>query len=354
MNTATTPDINVIIATRNRASGLEELLHALAQQQTNGRFSFDVLVADNGSTDETRQVVEQLRSSVPVPLRYLYEARTGKPWALNRALQASTGRMLAFIDDDVRPTPGWLGALWTCLEEGRADAVGGRVLPHWTGPRPAWLSGDAAAPFIFGALGCVDHGDRRLMSTLSGQYHWLVGGNLALRRELVQQLGGFDVRMRRGQDTEYAMRCLRHGKRVMYEPTALAYHKIGPDRLTPAYFRRWWHQRGYFRAYRAPWTLSHLVTVEPLLWYWDVCRFSGLWFAKASSGRPWAERFLYEVRLRERISEWTHRAQLLPSVWSAVLKQGPRLLRGTTSYLDLEQHGFVNGSLNGCPNRTHR
>ena len=138
MNPAT-PDISVIIATRNRAESLRDVLDSLARQDTAGKFSYEVLAVDNGSTDTTRRVIETLQPAFPVSLRYCYEGRTGKPWALNAGIQESRGKLLAFTDDDTVPESTWLFALWSCFQEERADALAGRILPLWTAPRPSWL-----------------------------------------------------------------------------------------------------------------------------------------------------------------------------------------------------------------------
>ncbi len=327
-------DVSVIIATRNRAESLAHTLAQLARQETQGVFTYEVVIVDNGSTDQTRDVVQRLTERFPVPLRYVQEPCAGKPWAVNTGFRHAQGAVFALTDDDVRPTPTWLAGLWSCVMEERADVVAGKILPEWTGPRPAWLSDEAIRPFVFGALGCVDHGDQRLVSSV-GHPYYCVGGNLALRREVVQELGGLDVRMGRGEDTEYSWRCLRAGKKLVYEPAAVVFHAIGPERLTTAYFRRWWHARGYYRAYRLPWRLHNLLMLESPRWYAESLELVLLWAGRSLTGRPWAQRFLCEVRLRERGSQWMQRARLLPAMWHAVLTKGRGILSGTVSYVDV-------------------
>ena len=125
------PDVTVIIPTRNRADSLREMLKILSRQDTEGMFTYEVLVADNGSTDHTARAVETLRGSFPVTLRYVYEGRRGRCHALNRGIQDAAGRILAFTDDDVEVASGWLRAIWRCFEEERVDAVAGRILQVW-------------------------------------------------------------------------------------------------------------------------------------------------------------------------------------------------------------------------------
>jgi GT2 family glycosyltransferase len=312
----TPPDLTVIIASRDRRAALEELLGRLAQQETRGRFTYEVLVVDNGSTDGTRAMVERVRAGYPAPLRYAYEARPGKPRALNRGLAEARGAVLAFTDDDVLVSPGWLLALWQCLEEEQADAVAGRVLPRWTAGRPAWLTDEVCRQL--GGLGCVDYGERRVRGGDGRDLRW-VGGNMAVRREAVARLGGFDLRMLRGQDTEYYRRALEAGLRLVYEPAALAYHRVPAARTSPAYFRRWRDRMGFYQAYFVPWKRSHLVTIMPLWRYRMLVWLAKEWLKRAVTRRPWWERFQYELYLREAVAVWRRRVQLWPRWWLTVL-----------------------------------
>ena len=258
-----------------------------------------------------------LQAGFPVPLRYIYEGRPGKPWALNAGLREAKGRIFAFTDDDVLVAPTWLRGLWTCLREEGIDAVTGKILPLWITARPAWVTDNYLK---FGGTGCLDYGDRRLHRTDRSNLRW-VGGNLAIRREAVERVGGYDVRMIRAQDTEYYHRCIRNGITVCYEPEAVVYHKLGGDRLTPDYFRRWRHRTGHYHAYLLPWRKHHLLTVVPITWYAETWSSLRSWVAKRLTRRPWEERFRDELRLREASSVWLHRLQLWPR-WALTVLTG--------------------------------
>jgi glycosyltransferase involved in cell wall biosynthesis len=325
-----TPDFSVILATRDRAESLRETLEALMRQETGGAFTYEILVVDNGSTDSTQGVIGEPQATSPVLLRYLYEGRQGKPFALNTGLQYAAGQFLAFTDDDILPTPMWLTALWRCFREEQADGVAGRILPRWIASRPAWLTDQMV--LHFGALGCVDHGPHRLSSLAKHDCRW-VGGNLAIRRAVVSQVGGYHTHMDRAEDTEYYYRCVYHGLSVVYEPTALVYHKIWPERMTPQYLRWWHHTTGYYHAYALPWRASHVFTVVPA----DQCLKSlGLalrWGLLFLIRRPWAERFYDELLLRLGFSAWLHRLQLWPPWCWAVLTGRQRKAIETGAFL---------------------
>ncbi len=302
------PDMTVIIATRNRAGNLRQTLETLAGQETNGAFTYEILVIDNGSTDETRQVVEGLQPTFPVLLHYVYEGRAGKPWALNTGMRVARGAIFAFTDDDILVGERWLLAYWLCFAEEQADGVTGRILPRWTSERPAWLTDEAFRQI--GGMGCIDWGQTRLSST-QHDCRW-VGGNMAIRRDVVQRIGGYDTRLVRAQDTEYYCRCIDHGLAVVYEPAALVYHKIRAERMTPQSFRRWRHMTGYYHAYLLPWHKTHLLTIMPLWRYQRTWQLLSIWLKRTLRGSPWWERFHFELLLREDLTIWRRRIQLWP------------------------------------------
>ena len=313
---ALSPDISIILATRNRAESLRDTLAALARQETGGTFTYEVLVVDNGSTDSTRRVVETLQPAFPAPLRYLYEPRPGKPFALNTGLPQARGQVFAFLDDDIVPSPTWLASLRTCFVEEAADGVAGRIIPDWVDGRPEWLTDDVMR--ALGTLGCLDFGPARTVMTDDG---WWVGGNMAFRRELAARLGGYDVRRLRGQDVELFHRFIQAGVKIVYEPSAVARHRIGAYRLTPAHFRRWHERSGYYRAYSWPWKPKHLVTLMPLYAYRDLLRCLSRWWLMRREGEQRWLRFAYECKARALWQALVHRLQLWPQGCLTVLKR---------------------------------
>src|SRR4051794_8438090 len=101
-------DFTLLVCTFNRAGDLRELLQTALHQRTEGRFSYEVLVVDNNSTDATRAVVEEFRAATPDRLRSLFEPRQGKSNALNSGLAALRGAHYAIVDDDFLLPSNWL------------------------------------------------------------------------------------------------------------------------------------------------------------------------------------------------------------------------------------------------------
>ena len=150
------PLVSVIIATRNRSALLAHTLEALRLQHW-PRERFEVIVADNGSCDDTRGVVLRAAQGPDAPsLRYLFVAAAGKSHAVNAALEIARGELFALTDDDVRAEPAWLERHRRRRSNGPASissrAASGRI---WETPPPSWLS-----PALYGVLAIPDNGSR--------------------------------------------------------------------------------------------------------------------------------------------------------------------------------------------------
>lgn len=263
---------SVVIATRNRQALLAETLQALSAQDWPAD-SFEIIVADNGSTDATPGVVAEAASRRGAPLvRYLFVPEPGKSTAVNQALPLANGDFIAFTDDDVRPEPDWLTRFAKAFTETRADFVAGRVRPAWESTPPDWLS-----PSVYGVIAVPENGDARL-DIKPGEHRVVpIGANMAVRRSVIGHIGGLRVdlgklegSLRTGEDHEFFLRMLHAGFRGIYEPTAVVHHRVGNERLDRGYFRRWLHQNGrdvagLDRVYSRP-SVARVLRVPRYLW----------------------------------------------------------------------------------------
>ena len=238
---------SVVIATYNRAADLRDTLRSLAGLQPDG--SWEVIVVDNNSPDDTRTVVESETSHFPAPLRYLFEQKQGRSPALNTGIAAASGEIIVTTDDDVRVPADWLQSASQGLSELQCDYVGGRVLPIWGAPRPAWLPNHGGKQWAVIAL--LDYGD----APIEFGARVPLGVNMAFRREAFERAGGFDPDTGRkagtllGQEVrEWCIRARKAGVRGFYVPSMQLRHIIPAERLTKSYFRRWFYWRGVSRA----------------------------------------------------------------------------------------------------------
>src|SRR5256885_3014027 len=123
--------ITVVIAAYNRSEMLKATLNSVLNQESNN-ISYEVIVVDNNSTDNTKQVVENLIVEGHQNLRYLFEPRQGCSHARNTGVAAACSEIIAFADDDVRVTKDWIANIKRAFDSHpEIDCVGGKVLPRW-------------------------------------------------------------------------------------------------------------------------------------------------------------------------------------------------------------------------------
>jgi glycosyltransferase involved in cell wall biosynthesis len=248
--TSTPRSATVVICTYNRAMLLRRCLESLAG--VSSARPWDVVIVDNNSSDDTRPLVEELALNFPVPLTYLFEPRQGKSFALNTGIAASRGEIIVFTDDDVIVAPVWLDAACGPLEGARvADYTGGPVRPLWETPPPRWV--DLTSGELWGTLAILDYGADAFV--FEERRKVPIGANLAVDRDLIERIGGFDPELGRkgksllGQEqAEFLARSRAAGARGMYVPAMEVHHHVPTVRLSKRYFRRWWFWKGVSRA----------------------------------------------------------------------------------------------------------
>lgn len=220
------PAVSVVIPTRDRASYLEVALGSLLAQKDAG--DHELVVIDDGSQDATAEVARRggVRCVRLSPARGLNAAR-------NAGIAATSGELVAFLDDDVRVPPGWVRA----LREGAqrhpdAEALGGPIRASLEGPTPRGC-GRESPPITTLDLGCEDRPVEAV---------W--GANFAVRREAFERLGRFDERIGgHGDEEEWLMRVHAAGGSVVYLAAAgLEHRRAGADAglraLAGAQYRR--------------------------------------------------------------------------------------------------------------------
>ncbi len=234
-----TASLAVIICTWNRAASLRATLESLQQQQVGPGTEVEVVVVDNNSSDDTAATVAALGAGWRLGrLRYVFEARQGKQFALNAGIDACAAPLLAFTDDDILFAPGWLAAIVAAFADARNELAGGRTLLAWPeGGAPAWYADQMQA-----VLGAADLGPDTLLPPPPG--YAPAGANLVARRSVFERAGRFSERHFRHMDYEFGMRCARAGIGVAYTPALAVLAPVDPHMLSKRYFRRWAFKAG--------------------------------------------------------------------------------------------------------------
>jgi len=272
--------VSVILCTYNRHRSLSNALNSLALSILPATIQWEVLVVDNNSKDETRQVVERFCQLYPGRFRYLFEPRQGKSYALNSGICHTHRDILAFVDDDVTVQPIWLQHLITPLLGSEWAGGGGRILPEPGFSPPPWLALQGPHSQLGALCAYLDQGD------LSGPIHRPpVGTNMAFRREMFEKYGGFreDLGPRpgselRSEDTEFGRRLMAGGERLYYAPSAIVFHEINENRIRKKFFLSWWFAFGrgsILEAGRIPSTIEMVKIVARIIlatpkWLLDV------------------------------------------------------------------------------------
>lgn len=203
------PRVSVAVSTYQRAASLPRLFEAL-EQQTLPVEDFEVIVADNGATDDTAAVLQRLQATSPLRIRVVTAERNRGP-AAGRNLAWKEGRapIVAFTDDDCRPQPRWLEAGLEAMAE--SAVVVGRTEPP---PEQARLEN---GPFA------------RVVRVHQARFFETC--NVFYRRSDLEAAAGFDETFRTpaGEDTDLALRIRPRGEGVAFAEDALVYHDVRPS-----------------------------------------------------------------------------------------------------------------------------
>ena len=234
--------VTVMVATHNRAPLLRQTLEALIAQETPEGLGWEILVVDNGSTDDTLEVFRAMAMLAPGRLRYLFEPRLGKSRALNAGLAVARGAVIALTDDDVSPAVDWVATAATVLDTRGVDGAGGRILPRWEVEPPSWLLGSQR---LLDCLAIIDFEEPAMLPVPPGRHPQVWGANMVFRRQALLALDGFDTRLgpvggRRfcEEDCDIVRRMLAAGRSMAYDPALTVFHRVPRARLKRAYFRR--------------------------------------------------------------------------------------------------------------------
>jgi glucosyl-dolichyl phosphate glucuronosyltransferase len=249
--------LSCCIPTLNRSKSLARAIRSLCNQ-TLQPGSFEILIIDNGSSDNTRRETEGVMREMSLHrIRYLLEPEPGLLSGRHRGALESDGEVLIFLDDDIEAIPGYLQAILDAFQDPAVQLVGGPNLPNYESDPPAWIENFwSTTPYggrMCGFLSLLDLGGNAI--GIHPNYIW--GLNFAIRRRALFDLGGFhpdcipDALQRFQGDGEIGLttKAFAQGYKAVFTPGATVYHFIPESRMTPEYFERRAYYQGICDSY---------------------------------------------------------------------------------------------------------
>ena len=207
--------VTVAVATYRRPAHLRVCLESLVDQDY-AADAYEIVVVDDGSADETADVVREIAAKHARPdVRYVHQAHGGVNRARNRAIDAARGDPICFVDDDQSMPASWLPAIVAGVAAfPQAACLGGPMLLRLEGRLPRMCGREPL-------------GESELdFGPLAREVEHVWGGNMALRRNAIEEVGRFraDLRLLGGTETEWLDRARAAGRHVVYLPDAWLWH----------------------------------------------------------------------------------------------------------------------------------
>lgn len=220
--------ISVCVCAYKRPDFLKRLLKELDSQDTNGLFTYSVVVADNDRLRSSEAIVSQFAASSPLPVTYCMEPQQNIALARNKAVENADGDFIAFIDDDEVPAARWLLNLFRACEEYNVDGVLGPVIPQFNEQPPKWV-----------IKGKFYH---RPVYPTGVVVEWSKGrtGNLLFRKRILASTAqAFKPEFRAGEDQDFFRRMIEAGHTFIWSDDAVVYETVPRARWKPSImFRR--------------------------------------------------------------------------------------------------------------------
>lgn len=239
--------LTIAICTRNRAGILQRTLRSLQGVEPPDGVDWEVLVINNGSTDDTADVLGRTMSGLP--LRSVNEDRVGLSNARNRAVEEAQGEYIIWIDDDVQLCEDFLASYAAAFANHPEGAVfGGPIEPWFEGTPPSWVRNNL--DIIGGVYALRDLGPE--VTPLAEEGNRIpYGANYVVRTEIQREfrydpaLGRRGDVLLHGEETAVIQALLRAGHSGWWVPEARVRHWIPEARLTMEHIRRYAEGLGF-------------------------------------------------------------------------------------------------------------
>lgn len=232
--------VSIIICTHRseRYEDLEEAINSLLSQSYN---NLEIIVVVDGNKELYDKI---LKRGIEVDNITLNEKNLGLSESRNRGMKEAKGDIIAFFDDDAVADKNWIKELVRMYEEREAIAAGGKLLPKWVSKKPKFLPEE-----YYWLIGATHKGFPDGVTEVRNTF----GSNISFKADVLKTLGGFRGEMGvkgkgllQGEETELCERMRdKFGRGVVYNPNAIVYHKVFPERLKMRFLLRRAFWQGY-------------------------------------------------------------------------------------------------------------
>lgn len=231
--------ITATLSTYNREKYLPQVLDSLKKQTLSPEL-FEIVLVDNNSPGNTKEIFEQFANDNPhIAAAYYLETNQGLSYGRNRGITEAKGKYITFIDDDAFLDPDYLAKIYHYFEANSdVAAIGSKILLHYEDLIPKWEN-----KYLNSLLGYFNLGDQQIDFP---KKNYPRGSNMSFRMSVFDKVGLFNVDLGRkggnlagSEEKDIFMRLYKYPElRVIYVPDALVYHCVPLERTTTEFIKR--------------------------------------------------------------------------------------------------------------------
>lgn len=249
-NTTPLISVSIVMPSYNRRDRLEKVVQHIAKQ-TYPKELVELVICLDGCTDDSATILRQIQPEFPFKLVILEQPQTGPAAARNNAIKVAQGELILFLDDDVFPVPELIKTHVQHHLNNHDIVVIGTMEPPADFDRPFWVRWEEEML------------DKQYREMIAGEWEatWrqFYTGNCSLRRQWLNQIGGFNESFKRAEDIEMALRLEDEGLKFIFEPKAIGYH------YATRTYKSWENARYQYGKYDI--IISKGANRE---WYWEL------------------------------------------------------------------------------------
>ena len=231
--------LSIIICSYNRASYISDALTSL-YGQSSGLDDFEVIIVDNNSIDNTKEVYAQWRqTNTNGQFSFISETKQGASFARNTGAAIAKGEWVCFMDDDAVATTDYVKNIIKHIQDQPfIVGFGGRIIPKYIPAEPKWMS-----YYVSSLVGNFDYAPTACAFE-NGKYP--LESNMIVKKSVYDQIGGFNVNLPGvvgtlrigGEGKELFYKIIALGHTIYYDPSICVHHVVEVKKLTSEYMYR--------------------------------------------------------------------------------------------------------------------